>query len=230
MSTHRPHEHGPLLPPDSGDPLANERYWDERYAASDHLWSGEPNAAMVEETAGLAPGTALDLGCGEGGDAIHLAGRGWRVTGVDVSGVALARAAEHAAAAGVADRVDWRRHDLTESFPAGLFDLVTTHFLHFTDATLGPKVLRGAASAVAPGGTLLIEAHAGFPEWEHGHPTDVPFPTPEETVAALALDPAEWEVLRAERHKRVQHHPTTGEPTTRTDQTVKARRRPTGGR
>ncbi|MDX6349032.1 MAG: hypothetical protein QOF84_3822, partial [Streptomyces sp.] len=94
-----------------------EAYWDDRYAQNQRMWSGAPNAALVREVSDLAPGTALDLGCGEGGDAIWLARRGWRVTATDISGIALDRAAGHAAAAGVADRIDWQRHDLAESFP-----------------------------------------------------------------------------------------------------------------
>lgn len=210
----------------SAEELPDHAYWNDRYAASHRVWSGRPNAVLARETADLTPGTALDLGCGEGGDAIHLAGLGWRVTAVDVSDVALARAAEHAAEAGVADRIDWQRHDLAETFPSGLHDLVSTQFLHFRDGTLSPRVLRSAAAAVAPGGTLLIEAHGGPPPWQHDLPDDLPFPTPEETLAALRLPADEWEILRAERHPRVQRHPHTGEEVTRTDQTVKARRRP----
>src|ERR1039458_7951812 len=77
--------------------MFTEQFWDERYRSRDHLWSGQPNQRLVEEVAGAAPGHALDVGCGEGGDAIWLARQGWTVTGVDVSSVALQRAAAHAA-------------------------------------------------------------------------------------------------------------------------------------
>ncbi|SOD63593.1 Methyltransferase domain-containing protein [Streptomyces zhaozhouensis] len=207
--------------------LTDHEYWNGRYASAEggHFWSGSANEVLARETADLSPGTALDLGCGEGGDAIHLARLGWRVTAVDVSDVALGRAADHAAEAGVADRIEWQRHDLAETFPTGAFDLVSTHFLHFRDGTLSPHVLRAAAAAVAPGGTLLIEAHGGLPPWQD-EISDVHFPTPEETVDSLELAPGEWEVLLAERHPRRQTNPHTGEAVTRTDQTVKARRRP----
>ncbi|MDT0268228.1 class I SAM-dependent methyltransferase [Streptomyces sp. DSM 44915] len=218
------HQHQHQEPRPDAEEIPDTRYWDDRYAGVRHLWSGQPNTVLARETAELTPGAALDLGCGEGGDAIHLARLGWRVTAVDVSAVALERAAGHAAEAGVADRIDWQRHDLAETFPTGAYDLVTAQFLHFRDGTLSPRVLRAAAAAVAPGGTLLIEAHGGMPPWQRELAAGLSFPTPEETVAALELAPDEWRVLRAERHPREQRHPETGELVTRTDQTVLARR------
>nr|WP_238354948.1 class I SAM-dependent methyltransferase [Kribbella sandramycini] len=110
-----------------------EEHWDGRYAESTRIWSGKPNAALVAELAGLAPGRALDLGSGEGGDAIWLAQQGWQVTAVDVSPIALGRAAEHAREAGIADRIDWQHHELGKTFPAGTFDLVSAQFLHSDD-------------------------------------------------------------------------------------------------
>src|SRR5882724_9759517 len=71
-------------------------YWEGRYQEHDHIWSGKPNALLVREVAALPPGAALDLGCGEGGDAIWLAQQGWRVTAVDISATALRRGADHA--------------------------------------------------------------------------------------------------------------------------------------
>ena len=84
-------------------------FWDERYRSSTALWSGQPNPQLVAEAAGLAPGRALAAGCGEGADAIWLAERGWAVTAVDISTVALARAATRAAevSAGVAQHITW---------------------------------------------------------------------------------------------------------------------------
>ena len=75
------------------------------------IWSGNPNAQLVAEASRLTPGTALDVGCGEGGDVIWLARQGWRVTGADFSAKGLARAARHAEEAGVADRIDWWQVD-----------------------------------------------------------------------------------------------------------------------
>ncbi|MCP2291558.1 class I SAM-dependent methyltransferase [Nocardia amikacinitolerans] len=172
-----------------------EEYWEDFYRERERAWTGKPNALLVREVADLAPGTALDLGCGEGGDALWLAERGWRVHAVDVSTIALARGAEHAAAAGVADRITWARHDLAHSFPEGSYDLVSAQFLHSPVAENGErdKILRHAADAVAPGGTLLIVAHAGWPTWMI-EPPFFEFPTIPGTLAALALPPDEWRV------------------------------------
>src|SRR5215212_3228239 len=76
--------------------------WEERYAGEEKVWSGNPNPQLVAEISGMTPGTALDVGCGEGGDVIWLARQGWRVTGADFSANGLARAARHAEQAGVA--------------------------------------------------------------------------------------------------------------------------------
>jgi 2-polyprenyl-3-methyl-5-hydroxy-6-metoxy-1,4-benzoquinol methylase len=125
--------------------MSDEQAWDERYRESDRIWSGNPNVVLVAEVLDLAPGRALDLGCGEGADAVWLARRGWQVTAVDISGVALSRAASHAAEAGV--EIDWQRHDLEQSFPAGEFDLISAQFLHFWEEFDREKILRRAAGA-----------------------------------------------------------------------------------
>ncbi|AXK34224.1 class I SAM-dependent methyltransferase [Streptomyces armeniacus] len=206
------------------DELTGAAYWDARYRESDRIWSGEPNAVLVKETDGLEPGRALDLGCGEGGDAIWLARRGWRVTATDISQVALDRAAAHAAEAGVAeDRIDWQRHDLGETFPDGTYDLVSAHFLHSYDDMPGERIMRSAAAAVAPGGVLLIVGHSGWPSWQENPHPGVHFPTPEEVLAGLRLADGDWEVLRCEEHERIQQTPD-GQTGTRTDNTVKVRR------
>lgn len=134
--------------------------WEERYSGEETIWSGNPNPQLVAEVSGLTPGTALDVGCGEGGDVIWLARQGWRVTGADFSANGLARAARHADDAGVADRTDWWQVD-ARTFAAGgrSYDLVTTHFLHPPDRGM-VEVTRRLADAVAPGGHLLIVGHA----------------------------------------------------------------------
>ena len=137
--------------------------WEERYAGDDQIWSGDPNPQLVTEATSLTPGTALDVGCGEGGDVIWLARQGWQVTGADFSANGLARAARHAEQAGVADRTDWWQVD-ARTFDAGgrTFDLVTTHFLHPPDGGM-VDVVRRLVAAVAPGGHLLVVGHAPSP-------------------------------------------------------------------
>jgi SAM-dependent methyltransferase len=206
--------------PDAGR-MSDEQAWDQRYAESDRIWSGQPNVVLVAEVSGLPPGRALDLGCGEGADAVWLAKQGWQVTAVDISGVALSRAASHAASAGVT--VDFQRRDLAVSFPEGVFDLVSAQFLHSWEEFDREKILRRAAESIAPGGILLIEGHMDHGPFPHGDGHQhVHFPTPDEVVAGLGLD-SSWEVLVRDVHPRTQTGPD-GEPATRTDSTVKLRR------
>jgi SAM-dependent methyltransferase len=96
-----------------GGATEGERFWEGHYRGRDQVFSGHANPVLVGVAGLLRPGAALDLGCGEGGDAIWLARHGWRVTAVDVAATALERAAEHARTAGVADRITFERHDLT---------------------------------------------------------------------------------------------------------------------
>ncbi|SDK16755.1 SAM-dependent methyltransferase [Streptomyces indicus] len=204
------------------EPSAQE-FWDGRYRQSEKLFSGRPNLELVEESADLTPGRALDLGCGEGGDAIWLARQGWQVTATDVSAVALERAARHAREAGVAERIDFQRHDLATSFPSGSFDLVSAHFLQSLIALPRDAILRTAAAAVAPGGTLLVVDHAGWPSWEPGPHPEVHFPTTQEVLAGLQLAPCQWEV----RTERLYDHEVTladGRVRTRANNILKVRR------
>jgi 2-polyprenyl-3-methyl-5-hydroxy-6-metoxy-1,4-benzoquinol methylase len=134
--------------------------WEERYSGEEKVWSGNPNPQLVAEVSGLPSGTALDVGCGEGGDVIWLARQGWRVTGADFAGNGLARAARHAEEAGVADRIDWRHVDARRLTAEGrTYDLVTTHYLHPPDGGT-VEVTKRLADAVAPGGYLLVVGHA----------------------------------------------------------------------
>ncbi len=199
MSEHEHHEHDPAE--DFFEPAG----WDERYAGEGSIWSGDPNPQLVAEAAALTPGTALDVGCGEGGDVVWLARRGWRVTGADFSAAGLARAARHAEAAGVADRTDWwqvdaRTFDTRDADPRGrTWDLVTTHFLHPPDAGI-VDVVRRLVTAVAPGGHLLVVGHAPSHAFSHG---------PEHQAAMwLAADllpalPEAFEALVVEQRPRV---------------------------
>lgn len=133
--------------------------WDERYAGQEKVWSGRANPQLVTEASTLTPGTALDVGCGEGGDVIWLASQGWTVTGADFSSNGLARAQGHAAEAGVAERCDWWQVDARSFDPVGrTWDLVTSHYLHPPEGGIVDVVGR-LARAVAPGGHLLVVGH-----------------------------------------------------------------------
>jgi SAM-dependent methyltransferase len=131
--------------------------WNQRYADAELVWSAEPNRFLVQEVADLRPGRALDLGAGEGRNAIWLGERGWRVTAVDFSGIGLQRARRLAEARGV--EVNWIEADLRSYTPArGAFDLVVLVYIHLPGEERRSMV-RGAAAAVAAGGTLLVLGH-----------------------------------------------------------------------
>jgi 2-polyprenyl-3-methyl-5-hydroxy-6-metoxy-1,4-benzoquinol methylase len=225
MSHGHDHPHGGTAEFDPDDRTNfTQEFWDERYGSADRLWSGQPNPQLVAQATDLAPGEALDAGCGEGADAIWLASRGWTVTAVDVSAVALDRAAAHAAAEGVAGRIGWQREDLLTWDPGPeRFDLVTAQFMHLPSSELDSLHGRLAA-AVRPGGTLLIVAH---------HPDDLHvnvgrtgrlalFPSAEQLAAML--DPGAWQILVASAIAR----PATdldGQPVTVKDTVLRAARR-----
>lgn len=158
-------------------------HWNAHYGQRDRVWSGRVNVRLAEVAEPLSPGRALDLGCGEGADALWLASRGWYVVATDVSPVALERAREDAGE--LLSHIDFQHHDLEVSFPPGQFDLVSAQFLHSKIPLDRVRVLRRAADAVAPGGLLVIVDHGAAPPWSnHQH---VEFPTAEEVVAGLDL-------------------------------------------
>jgi SAM-dependent methyltransferase len=141
--------------------MFSQAAWDERYGAANRIWSGNPNPHLVAAAAELTPGAALDVGCGEGADAIWLASQGWHVTGVDVSPVALDRAATQAASAGpqIAERITWQQADVLAWVPpSGQFDLVSAQFMQLPRPEL-ESLHRRLADAVGPGGVLLIVGH-----------------------------------------------------------------------
>lgn len=130
--------------------------WDQRYGERQSMWSGRPNGRLVVEISGIAPGRALDVGCGEGADALWLAGQGWTVTGVDISSVAIDRAR------GFADRegagVEWLWADaLQAAVPTDSFDLVSLQYPALPKA--GVAGVHRLLGAVRPGGLLLAVYH-----------------------------------------------------------------------
>lgn len=182
-----------------GDP-AVQAEWDERYAERGQLWSGRPNGALVTEVAGLTPAKALDVGCGEGADAVWLASEGWDVTGLEVSGVALERAAGHARDAGVAVR--WVHAELAQAMLApASFDLVSAQYPALL-RTPDSAAERALLAAVAPGGVLLLVHHAGMETQQVSEsgvdPADYVWPA---MVAALLND--DWELELDERRPRI---------------------------
>lgn len=135
----------------------DKQFWDDRYRSREQLFSGAPNGVLVAEISNLAPGRALDVGCGEGADALWLARRGWQVAAVDISRVALERAASNGT--DVAGRVAWKCADLTTTPPSvGAFDLVSVQYFPLLRLP-NHTALRGLLDAVAPGGTLLFTSH-----------------------------------------------------------------------
>jgi SAM-dependent methyltransferase len=200
----------------------SQQFWDERYAGHDHVWSGRPNPRLVEHVAGLPPGLALDVGCGEGADVVWLAERGWRATGADLSVVALEKARKHAGEAGVADRTEWVHVDLLAGgpLPAGA-DLVSAMYVHVPEADFD-RVYAAIAGAVRPGGTLLVAGH--HPDERH---TDLRNPHlshllfPPERVTSLLGDGWRIDVADAPTRDVLGHD---GEPRVATDTVVVARR------
>ncbi|MEH3089964.1 MAG: FAD-dependent oxidoreductase [Microbacterium arborescens] len=189
--------------------------WEARYAESDRVWSGRVNettssvVAELEASGELTPARALDLGCGEGGDALWLAARGWAVTGLDLSPTAVARARAAARAARLdADFIAGEIDDAA----LGSFELVTTSFLHSWDPEFSRiALLRAAMEHVAPGGHLLVVSHVGVPPRPHdAHPDHPPLATPAEERASLDLDPLEWTVEREEVRERTDPALTDG--------------------
>jgi len=214
---HHDHDHDPAE-------MFSQATWDARYGESERIWSGNPNPRLVEQVAGLPPGAALDVGAGEGADAVWLASRGWKVTALDVSRVALDKVTAHADDAGVGDRVTTLHHDLMSGSPLpGTYDLVSAQFWHppterFADFS------RVLGAAVRTHGTLLVVGHhpadvASGVRSGHGHP-ELLF-TPDQVVAVLPAE--EWEIRVADAPTR--EAPGDEGPVVVTDTVVLAVRR-----
>jgi SAM-dependent methyltransferase len=205
-------------------------YWDQ-------IWRGDRAAAMdtdqpaphlVREVSDVAPGTALDAGCGAGAEAIWLATRGWQVTAADIAAEALARAAERAAGGGVTGRVKWVEADLSEWEPDVRYDLVTTHYAHPAMPQL--DFYGRIASWVAPAGTLLIVGHLHSDNHASpaGHGADETAPPASASVTAAditaRLDPVAWDVVTArESHRALSGR--NGHPVSTADVVIRAIRR-----
>jgi SAM-dependent methyltransferase len=186
--------------------------WDERYAGRDLVWSVEPNASVAQECADLPPGRAVDVACGEGRNALWLAGRGWTVTAADFSAVALDKGRALAAEQEHGDRVTWQQADATTWSPPADQDLVVLAYLQLEDGERRAAV-RTAYDALRPGGTFLLVAHdrSNLAEGTGGPQDPTVLMTAEDVLADLA-DRAP-DVLRAERVARQVHpHGTHARP------------------
>ncbi|MFB9313024.1 class I SAM-dependent methyltransferase [Nocardioides plantarum] len=230
----------------------DEQYWDD-------VWSGgragamstsAPNPHLVRQVGELAPGAAIDAGCGAGAEAVWLAAAGWTVTAADVAGTALAFGERRAAEAGVGQRVRWVQADLSTWEPEEQYDLVTTHYAHPAIPQL--EFYRRIATWVGPHGTLLIVGHlhhddatatAGEHEQGHGHGQghgqghrhshgadaqheSQPPAEASATAAAITelLDPEVWQVVTAEESQRTAMGPAARRVTIN-DVVVRATRR-----
>ncbi|WP_317158983.1 bifunctional NAD(P)/FAD-dependent oxidoreductase/class I SAM-dependent methyltransferase [[Mycobacterium] appelbergii] len=212
------------VPPWPTEVLSAAEYWERHYGQRERIWSGRVNAQLENVVGDLPAGRVLDLGCGEGGDAVWFAEHGWQVTAVDISETALKRAAAEAQARGVGDRITFERHDLSETFPAGTFDLVSAQFLHSTVRLERPQILANAARAVAPGGRFVIVDHGAMPSCATNVPHDHPFPSAEEVLAGLDLPTADWDRERVETIDRQATWPD-GQQVTLADNVMVLRRK-----
>ncbi len=212
--------------------------WEQRYTKQSRVWTGNPNPALVQaltehipaaETAAQQPASALDIGCGEGADAVWLAKQGWQVTGIDLSQTAIARAQEHGRENGVADQLTFEVTALADFWPQGAdhgFDLVTVSYLHSRDAQWRQSVLRDALSRVAPGGYFLLTSHSQMRFGSDGADGAEPMdhsPVSELDVLGVATsdtagDEPQWEVLSAKLFAR--EMPGAGETRPHSDDTV----------
>ncbi|MBN9178114.1 MAG: methyltransferase domain-containing protein [Microbacterium sp.] len=202
--------------------------WEQRYADIDRVWSGRVNkttaAVVTELTAGHVGGSVLEIGCGEGADAVWMAERGWTVTAVDVSRTAVDRARAAARERGI--QIDFASVDAAGDLPTGPFDLVVSSFLHSWEPDF-PRIaiLRDALTRVAPGGRMLAVSHAALPPWKQDAPEHLPLlRTPTEELALLGLDADDWVIELAELRARDLHGPD-GTPAVIDDGVLLVRRR-----
>ncbi len=176
--------------------------WDKRYADSELVWGAPPNRYVVQHTTALPMGRALDLACGEGRNALWLATRGWQVTGLDYSAVALSKARETASGSpgSVVSRLDWRHGDVTTTALGQGYDLVLMVYLHLA-AEQRRELIPRACAALTPGGHLLVIGHdlSNVTEGYGGPPEPAILFTPDDVLAEL---PKEMTPIAAERPLR----------------------------
>ena len=190
------------------DDSLDRRFWDQRWSGvlRDHaaqVAQRPPSAYLTATVDGLAPGRALDAGCGHGAEALWLAGHGWRVTAVDFSPAALAPGRSTAAALGadIAERIDWVEGDLAAWAPqAGAYDLVTSLYVHVAGAV--EEMVSRLAAGVAPGGTLLLVGHLPIDPVTGAETPAAGQVQVTVEAAVAALDGRHWELAIAEDRPR----------------------------
>lgn len=179
-----------------------EVFWESHYDAMSPLSNGIPGKILVRFTEGLAPGKALELGCGRGDDAVWLASLGWQVTAVDLSHRAIEYAAANAERAGV--DIAFQQCDLTQAFPEGEFSLIVASFLESPLEFDRATIFRAASNHITPGGMLLITSHGKVPSWsKHVRP----FLSARDVLASLGELPPGWEVQFCEEVSRTMTRP-----------------------
>ena len=218
---HASHAHSPAHAEPDPD-LSPTEYWEQRYSGSKRVWSGKVNATMASVVAELSPGTAIDLGCGEGGDVLWLAEQGWTALGLDISATAVGRARDEAAARGL-DGASFEAVDLDawEPEPASV-DLVTASFFQSNVALDRTAILRRAMTALRPGGRLVTVSHAAPPSWAKDHPAKMV--SVQDEAAQRGGHADEWEIEQADERPRAAVAPD-GTPGEHLDAVLVLRRR-----
>lgn len=138
-------------------PSANQADWDHRYGGN-QIWSGNPNGALVAEVSGAPSGTSLDVGAGEGGDAVWLAEQGWQVTATDISPRVLERIVALSTERNLPISCLHADANALHAYGTATFDLVSAHYASIP-RTPEERGLHNVLNAVAPGGLLLIVSH-----------------------------------------------------------------------
>ncbi len=208
--------HKQVFPNES--PQNAQGFWDDMYTNRIASWRGNPNVHLVNHVQNLTPGNALDIGCGDSGDAIWLAQQGWQVISVDISPVVLARAKELSVENKVDTSITYEQYDLTQTFPDGNFDLISAQFFHSPIEFDRTNVLRQAANKLNPDGILLIVDHGAAPPWSDHH--DHEFPSGKDIFDELGLDANQFGVEIDELVRRESKSPD-GEPAILFDNIIK---------
>lgn len=179
-----------------------QAFWDQMHGTRDRSRHRAPHPRLASALGPVTPGRALELGCGDGVSAVWLASRGWAVTAVDVSAVALEAAAERASHAGVADRITWEHGDLTDWTTDETFDLIMAFFLHTPLELNGAAVLRRFAGQTRKGGTLLSVGHYTLPPWAWDPSDTEGLLSGAQLAAAVGIDEPEWTTVVADELPR----------------------------